>query len=312
MPTTASAIWRPSRSSPSSATHGGSPPRATRSATPASTSPSNSQTSAARPATLPRGPPALRWTQHEAAQSARRSSSPDRDSTSKRPSGPAATAPSRRSRASRSSAATTPCVNSATRRCDPPDTSACARCPHSHRCTAAGSRHRPAATPTSTASNDRAAAQHHPAGTTPSTITSPARRTAGSRTEIRPGARAHHETHTAKRAAPAHKQPKRLTRVPCTDTDELRASRGSAIESRAELLLWRSSAGADGAPIVEKEHSGRARHAEPKSLRLAVEVDRDLALEHFVATRAASEHARARTPPPRPVQISIRSFSPSG
>jgi hypothetical protein len=36
--------------------------------------------------------------------------------------------------------------------------------------------------------------------------------------------------------------------------DELRVSRGSAIRSRVELLLWRSSAGADGAPIVEEQH----------------------------------------------------------
>jgi hypothetical protein len=84
-----------------------------------------------------------------------------------RPSDPAATAPAWRSRASCSSAATTPCANSATRRCNPPDPrSACAHSPHSIRCTAAGSRHRRAATSAWTASNDRAAAQLPPAGIT--------------------------------------------------------------------------------------------------------------------------------------------------
>ena len=36
--------------------------------------------------------------------------------------------------------------------------------------------------------------------------------------------------------------------------DDLRASGGSAIRRRAQLRLWKSSAHADGAPSVEKEH----------------------------------------------------------
>ena len=85
--------------------------------------------------------------------------------TPRPPSASAATAPAWPSRASCSSAATTRCANSARRRCSPPDHLACARSPHSHRCTAAGSPHAPAATTWAwTALKDRAAATHHPAG----------------------------------------------------------------------------------------------------------------------------------------------------
>ena len=55
-------------------------PPGKRSATPGWTSPSSSPISAARPGHLSRqGPPALRWALFEAAQVARRPTSPDRD-----------------------------------------------------------------------------------------------------------------------------------------------------------------------------------------------------------------------------------------
>ena len=81
----------------------------------------------------------------------------------RRPSGSAATAPAWPSRASCSSAATTRCANSARRPWRPHDHPVCARSPHSRRCTAAGSRHAPAATTAWTAFIDRAAAPRHPA-----------------------------------------------------------------------------------------------------------------------------------------------------
>ena len=46
---------------------------------PASTSPSTSQTSIARPGISRQGPPTLRWALYEAAQTARRTGSPDHD-----------------------------------------------------------------------------------------------------------------------------------------------------------------------------------------------------------------------------------------
>ena len=84
-----------------------------------------------------------------------------RTTTCRRPSGSAATAPAWPSRASCSSAATTRCANSARRPCSPHDHSVRARSPHSRRCTAAGSRHAPAATTGWTAFIDRAAAPRH-------------------------------------------------------------------------------------------------------------------------------------------------------
>src|SRR3954454_24330132 len=67
----------------------------------------------------------------------------------------------------------------------------------------------------------------YPSGSTPSTITSPTGCTAGSRTEIRPGARAHH-THLLDRAqAPPSRRTdftednsSRLTRDPDTDKEQ--------------------------------------------------------------------------------------------
>jgi transposase len=93
------------------------------------------------------GPPALRSALYEAVQTARRTGSPTTPTTSRPANVSAATARASPWRASCSSAATTRCATSARRPCSPPeDTSRAAR--HSHRCTAAGSPHTPAATPT--------------------------------------------------------------------------------------------------------------------------------------------------------------------
>jgi len=84
--------------------------------------------------------------------------------TCKPRSGSAVTARACRSHASCSSAATTRCASSERRRSLPHDLPRCAPRPSSHRCTAASSRHAPAATPAWTAQKDRAAATLPPAG----------------------------------------------------------------------------------------------------------------------------------------------------
>jgi hypothetical protein len=73
------------------------------------------------------GPPALRWALFEAAQAARRPSSPDRGYYDQAADRSAATAPAWRSRGSCSSAASTPCASSATTPCSPPDPASGAR-----------------------------------------------------------------------------------------------------------------------------------------------------------------------------------------
>ena len=179
------------RSSPSSATRAASPPRATPSATPGWTSPSISPTSAAPPGTSPA---------KDRRRCAGRCSRPPRPragpaaptapTTTRPPSASAATAPASRSRASCSSAASTPCANSATRPCSPPDQPRCARCPSvtpmpRGRLPACCCRHH------RVDGLQRPSGRNASRGNTPSTITSPTRRTARSRTEISPGARAH-------------------------------------------------------------------------------------------------------------------------
>ena len=147
------------------------------------------------------GPPALRWALYEAAQSAPPAQQP-------RPrllhpggrAARAATAPAWPSRASCSNAATTPCANSATRHCNPPDPGP-------------GLRAQPSLTPMHRGRLPASSCRHarvdglqrpsgrtaSPSGITPSTIMSPTGRTARSRTEIRLGACAHH-THDLQRA----------------------------------------------------------------------------------------------------------------
>ena len=78
----------------------------------------------------------------------------------------------------------------------------------SHRCAAAGSRQPPADTLKWTAQKERAAATLTPAGFTPSTIMSPTRSHPGSRTEVRPGARAH-KTRCPSDAHTHHRQRRR-------------------------------------------------------------------------------------------------------
>ena len=135
------------------------------------------------------GPPALRWALYEAAQAARRPGALTAPTTTRPPSASAATAPASRSHANCSSAASTPCASSATRPSSPPDQSRCAPSPPSPRCTAARSPHAAAATLGWTASKDRAAATRPPRHPINHHVTDPRR---GSRTEISPGARAHH------------------------------------------------------------------------------------------------------------------------
>jgi transposase len=139
------------------------------------------------------GPPALRWALYEAAQLARRPSSPDHayyEQAAARLGGNRACLASL---ASCSSAATTRCANSETRPCKRPEPAhvraqssitpmrrgrlpaCCCRHPH------------PVAGPERPSGRNAS-----PSGITPSTITSPTGCTAGSRTEISPGARAHH------------------------------------------------------------------------------------------------------------------------
>jgi Transposase len=144
-----------SRSSPSSATAHGSPPRARPFATPGWTSPSISQISAARPGTSPG-----RAHQRCARRCTRRPRSlavPARrivTTTCKPPSGSAVTVRVCRSRASCSSAATTRCASLERRRSLPHELLRCASRPFSNRCAAASSRHVPAATFAWTAQKD--------------------------------------------------------------------------------------------------------------------------------------------------------------
>ena len=137
----------------------------TRSATPAWTSPFKQSDQRRAPGHLSRqGPPALRWALYEAAQSARRHSSPDRDyyqQAAERLGGNRACLAVARKLLKRSYHTLRELGDEAlaTR-----VKSRLARAAlTSHRCTAAGSRHRPAATPAWTASNDRAAAKPPPA-----------------------------------------------------------------------------------------------------------------------------------------------------
>ena len=132
--------------------------------------------------------------------------------TTRPPSVSAATAPASRSPASCSSAASTPCATSATRAWRPPEKSSVRALPsvtpmHRGRLPACSCRH------------DRVDGLQRPSGrtasrgNTPSTITSPARRTARPRTEIRPGARAH-------RTPPLHRahSPPKHRRITTTNT----------------------------------------------------------------------------------------------
>ena len=164
----------------SSATRAASVPADRRSATPAWTSRSISPTSAARPDTSPA---------KDHPHCVGRSTKPRKPRA-----GPAAlTAPASPSPANCSSAASTSCANSATKPYNPPDPAR------------RSVRARPFLTPMPRGPLPRCRCRHpkvdglqrlsgrnaSPRGNTPSTITSPARNT-GSRTEISPGARTHH------------------------------------------------------------------------------------------------------------------------
>src|SRR4051812_25728602 len=93
----------------------------------------------------------------------------------------------------------------------------------------------------------------YPSGNTPSTITSPTGRPAGSRTEISPGARAHHD-HVPNQphapppppAAPAIKTISRLTRGPDTDKRKRRAVRANAVRLAEAPMLCLRKPGEEG------------------------------------------------------------------
>ena len=161
------------------------------------------------------GPPAPRWALYEAAQSARRQSSPDRDyyrQAAERLGGNRACLAVARKLLKRSYHTPRELGDQALQPARP---SACARSPHPHRRTAAGSRHRPAATPAWTAPNDRAAAQPHPAGTTPINhhlAGPPHRRVEDRNTARRPRAPQH--PYRQGRGPPPTAKTKSLTRAP--------------------------------------------------------------------------------------------------
>ena len=156
------------------------------------------------------GPPALRWALFEAAQSAARAGSPDRDYYRQ-----AAGAPRREPRVpvGRAQAAQAQLPHAARARRGGVATrvrSVMRAQPSFSRCTAAGSLPAPAATPAWTALIDRAAATLHPAGSPHQPSCRRPCHTAGPRTEIRLGARAH-TTRTANRAHAPPPAPKPST-----------------------------------------------------------------------------------------------------
>ena len=155
------------------------------------------------------GPPALRWALYEAAQSARRQSSPDRDyyrQAAERLGGNRACLAVARKLLKRSYHTPRELGDQPLQPARPPRLARAALTHTDAPRPAPGIvlPPRPRGRPPTT-ERPHSPTQREPP---PSTITSPARHTAGSRTEIRPGARAHHNTHTAKRAAP-RPQPRR-------------------------------------------------------------------------------------------------------